>query len=265
MPKRIDLLVIEDDEPTCLAYENYCKDREDIILAGTSASSAESLRMTEKLQPNAVILDLELTNGGGSGIDYLMGIDKLALEVVPYILVVTNNISQTTYAAVRNLGADFIIAKSQSDYSIEFVMNFLRSIIDSLSDMSPGSKPKSPDVKKQIEDDYNKRILKRIDTELDAIGVSPRFKGRNYLRDAIEIICHKEQPSICQIIGQRYNKTASSVERAMQNAINRAWKTTDTTTLEEQYKAYINPKKGIPTLTEFIYYFASKVKHSMKI
>lgn len=263
MPKRIDLLVIEDDEATCLAYEELCKEREDVFLIGTSASSTEALKVTEEFKPNAVVLDLELTNGNGSGVEYLMGVDKLVLDVMPYILVVTNNISQTTYAAVRNLGADFIIAKAQSDYSIAYVVNFLRSIIDSLPDMRPRRETNCPAIKKRIEDDYNKRMVKKIGTELDIIGISPRFKGRNYLRDAIEIICHKEQPYICNAIGQRYGKTAASVERAMQNAIDHAWKTTDITTLEEHYKAYINPKKGVPTLTEFIYYYASKVKHSM--
>lgn len=264
MPKRIDLLVVEDDEETCLAYEEFCKDRDDVFLIGTLASSSQALKVTEEFKPNAVVLDLELTNGDGSGVEYLMGVSDLFLEVIPYILVVTNNISQTTYAVARNLGADFIIAKSQSDYSIEYVVNFLRNIIDCIPDMSPKRITCSPSIKKRIEEDYNKRMVKKIGTELDIIGISPRFKGRNYLRDAIEIICHKEQPYICNVIGQRYGKTAASVERAMQNAIDHAWKTTDITTLEEHYKAYINPRKGVPTLTEFIYYYANKVKHSME-
>lgn len=264
MPKRIDLLVIEDDEATCLAYDEYCRDRDDIFLIGTSADSSEALKITEEFQPNAVVLDLELTYGCGTGLDYLLGFDKLHLDVVPYVLVVTNNISQTTYGVVRNMGADFIIAKSQPDYSIEYVCNFLRSIIDSIPDMSPNRITSSPSIKKRIEEDYNKRMLKKIGKELDIIGISPRFKGRNYLRDAIEMICHKEQTYICNEIGKKYGKTSASVERAMQNAIDHAWKTTDITTLEEHYRAYINPKKGVPTLTEFIYYYADKVKNSME-
>ena len=125
MPKRIDLLVVEDDEATCLAYEEYCKDRDDIFLIGTSAHSIEALKITEEFRPNAVVLDLELTYGSGNGFDYLMDYDKLHLDVRLYVVVVTNNLSQTTYAVVRNMGADFIIAKSQQDYSVEYVVNFL--------------------------------------------------------------------------------------------------------------------------------------------
>lgn len=264
MPKRIDLLVIEDDEATCLEYEEYCKDRDDVFLIGTSAFPDEALKITEEFKPNAVVLDLELTYGKGSGFDYLIDLNKLRIEVTPYILVVTNNISQKTYAIARNLGADFIIAKAQPDYSVEYVVNFLRSIIDSIPDMKPRHETSSPAIKKRIEDDYYKRMGKKIGTELDVIGISPRFKGRNYLRDAIEMICRRNQTYICNEIGKKYGKTSASVERAMQNAIDHAWKTTDITTLEEHYTAYINPRKGVPTLTEFIYFYADKVKNSME-
>lgn len=263
MPKRIDLLVIEDDEATCLAYEEYCRNREDVFLIGTSAHAGEAIEMTGEFRPNAVVLDLELTYGSGSGLDYLMALDKLQTDAAPYVLVVTNNISQTTYAAVRHMGADFIIAKAQPDYSVEYVVNFLRSVIDSIPDTGANRSAGAPAVKKRMEEDYDKRMIKKIGAELDMIGINPRFKGRNYLRDAIEMICRKDQTYICNEIGKKYGKTSASVERAMQNAIDRAWKTTDITTLEEHYRAYINPRKGVPTLTEFIYYYADKVKNNM--
>ena len=78
------------------------------------------------------------------------------------------------------------------------------------------------------------------------------------------MVCYKEQTYICNEIAKKYQKTSASVERAMQNAIDRAWKTTDITTLEEHFRAYVNPTKGVPTLTEFIYYYADKVKNSME-
>lgn len=263
MPKRIDLLVVEDDEATCLEYENLCKQYEDVFLIGTSAHSNEALKITEEFKPNAVVLDLELQQGSGSGIDYLTHLEDTSLKVKPYILVVTNNVSRVTQAIARKFGADFIIVKSQADYSVAMVVNMLRSVISSIPDMNPNFPTSSPAIKKRIEEDYNQRLVKNITKELDIIGISPRFKGRNYLRDAIEMICHKEQTYICNEVAKRYGKTSASVERAMQNAIDHAWKTTDTTTLETHYTAYISPKKGNPTITEFIYYYADKAKNSM--
>ena len=81
MPKRIDLLVIEDDEGTCLAYEEYCKDREDVFLIGTSAYIDEALKVTEEFKPNAVVVDLELTKSQGSGFEYFIRMNEIHLEV----------------------------------------------------------------------------------------------------------------------------------------------------------------------------------------
>ena len=264
MPKRINLLVIEDDENVCLEYEEYCKNLDDVFLIGTSGHSDEALNITKEFLPNAVVLDLELLYGSGSGLDYLVKLGDLHLDVIPYILVVTNNMSRVTHAFCHNNGADFIMVKSQSDYSVPNVVNMLRSVIANIPDMKPAKKTCSPAIKKRIEEDYNKRMVQKIGKELDIIGISPRYKGRNYLRDAIEMVCHKEQTYICNEIAKKYQKTTASVERAMQNAIDRAWKITDITTLEEHYRAYVNPKKGVPTLTEFIYYYADKVRNSME-
>ncbi len=263
MQKKINLLVVEDDEATCMAYTEICKNYDDVFLIGTSAHSNEALSLTEEFKPNAVVLDLELQKGTGSGLDYLLKIDDLMLETKPYILVVTNNVSPVTQAAVRNFGADYIIVKSQSDYSVDMVVNMLRSIISKVPDLIPHAPTECNVIKKRIEDDYKQRLTKNITKELDIIGINPRFKGRNYLRDAIEMICHKEQTYICNEVAKKYQKTSASVERAMQNAIDHAWKTTDIATLEEHYNAYINPRKGVPTITEFIYYYADKVKNNI--
>ena len=69
MPNRINLLVVEDDEATCLEYDFVCKKYDDVVLVGTSAHSQEALNITEEFKPNAVVLDLELQRGSGSGLD----------------------------------------------------------------------------------------------------------------------------------------------------------------------------------------------------
>ena len=57
-------------------------------------------------QPDAVILDLELHRGGGSGLDFLKKVQEAALDHPPYILITTNNISAITHKTARELGAD---------------------------------------------------------------------------------------------------------------------------------------------------------------
>lgn len=252
---KIDLVVIEDDIKTINEYKKRVLYFAQIHLIGSTADSDEAISIIKKRPPTAIILDLELHNGKGNGLLFLKELHKLNLNKKPFILVVTNNISTVIHSAARNLGADFIITKNQNDYSIEMVLNFLLSFVDA---DAPSDSSNIDQYKSGLE--YVDKLQNQIITELDKIGISPKLKGRKYLRDAIELTCNKKRSNLCSVIAKSYSKTDASVERAMQTAINHAWRNTDIETLEENYTTYINPRKGVPTVTEFIYYYADKVK-----
>ncbi len=259
MASRIDLVVVEDDLNTCKEYEAKTKASNDIFLISTTNNTKTALSLIKDYSPNAIILDLELHKGYGNGILFLKELSELNFSQTPYILVVTNNISSTTHDIVRNLGADFVITKNQQDYSVDMVLGFLVSILNSKAKLNNSSKAYELE-KNQL----NKEKLKeRISKELDLIGVSPKVLGRKYLSDAIEIITGKRVHNISSILAQKYSKSDASIERAMQTAINRTWRNTDIDTLSKYYTAYISPDKGVPTVTEFIYYYAERIKQNI--
>ena len=51
----------------------------------------------------------------------------------------------------------------------------------------------------------------------------------------------------------------------MQNSINRAWSNQNPEELCKHYTAVINYERGVPTLTEFIYYYAAKLKNEIQL
>ncbi len=214
--------------------------------------------MTGQL-PDAVILDLELHQGGGNGLQFLNELKQLDLRFYPYILITTNNTSAITYEYARQSGADFIMSKHQSDYIPKNAVDFLRIMKDAILSKKISQAPEHNTVESPVQ--RNKRIVRKISTELDYVGVSPKAVGYKYLLDAIQLIIDKPASNLCAVIGEKYGKTDASVERAMQNAINKAWRTSDINDLTEHYKARVSSEKGVPTLTEFIYYYANKIKN----
>ncbi len=254
MEKRIDIIVVEDDEDICFKYEQEVKKYKEIFLIGTTNSTKTALELVKEYQPNAIVLDLELHNGYGNGISFLKEIAALELDFKPYILISTNNISYSTHEIVRKLGADFVITKNQQDYSEDMVLSFLTSVVGFKST----DNSKSAQLEAKI--DYKSKLKNRIITELDLIGISPKVIGRQYLIDAIELVAEKRMHNISSVLARKYQKSDASIERAMETAINRAWRSTDIDTLEKYYTAYIKPSKGVPTVTEFIYYYAQKIK-----
>lgn len=258
MERELSIIIVEDDPAACAELKAYIETVTDVTLIEITNNSYRAAELVKKYLPDAVILDLELNDGIGNGLLFLQELPNLSLPFMPYILVTTNNSSKTTYDFARQCGADFIMSKHQSDYSIQNVVEFLRMMKELIQ--SKHLLSQAAPAKPAVTDEFSNKHLQRIiSAELDAIGISPKALGYNYLIDAILLVMQNKTSNICSTLAAKYKKTDFSIERAMQNAINRAWKTSDIDDLLLHYKAHINPEKGVPTLTEFIYYYAKKV------
>lgn len=258
MKRPLTVLLIEDEQEICQRFKDEIDEFEDIILVGITNNSYQALELVEEHTPDAVILDLELHYGQGNGLLFLQALKNLPLSIFPYLLITTNNSSSTTYRFARESGADFIMYKHEEDYSESKVIDFLRMMTTIIHSNQKQNNPldttsETPSKKKQ-------RLKHIIHRELDLIGINPKSVGYQYLTDAILIATENFQPNIAALIAPRYNKTPASIERGMQNAINRAWCTTNIDDLLRHYTAKINSSKGVPTLTEFICYYSNKVK-----
>lgn len=255
--KSFTILLLEDDVNACNAFMKYSEKINDISIVSITDNPIKALADIRNYAPDAIILELELHRGSGSGFDVLLGLRDMALSVCPYILITTNNSSSTTYEYARQLGADYIMSKQQENYSEENVLNFLfmmKSIIQNKKNSSSFTALTTDNLHLE-----HQQIVQRIINELNSIGINPKAIGYHYLIDAIQIVMNNPTQNLSKLIGTKYKKTASSVERAMQNAINRAWKQTDIDILLHHYTARIHTEKGVPTVTEFIYYYATKL------
>lgn len=261
MDDKLSILLVEDDPNACKRIINLVDNSADMMLVGVTSISDKALDYIKDTLPDTVILDLELHRGSGSGLDVLNGLKALNLNVVPYILVTTNNSSTITYETARSLGADYIMAKHQEKYSEKAVIDFLRLLAPAIKSRRTSSSVDSIETSTESPAYFEKRVTRRIISELNLIGINQKSVGYKYLTDAILITIKEPTQNICTIISKKYDKTECSVERAMQNAINRAWAISGIDDLLEHYTAKISSSKGVPTLTEFIFYYANKIKN----
>lgn len=258
MNDKLVVLLIEDDLSACEAIQNYINSIHDVTLVGVSNNSEKALVLTKAHLPDVVILDLELHQGGGNGLLYLSALNKISLPKRPFILVTTNNTSEVTLAYARQLGADFIMTKYNSDYSAKSVIDFLRSMKSVIASHTGCPNITMPDMTPAQQECL---MIQRIQREMDLIGISPKVKGYRYLIDAIQLYIDEPSENISRLLAEKYKKTPSSIERAMQNAISHAWATSNTMDLEVNYRARIRPEKGMPTMMEFISYYARELQN----
>lgn len=257
MERELTIILIEDDEKACEEIKAYSESTSGTRIINTTNNSFAAIEMVKSSLPDAVILDLELHLGGGNGLLFLSELKNLDLPKRPYILVTTNNSSNITLEQARTLGADFIMAKYETQYSAQYVIEFLRMMSAAIFQASEASQNSTEIISA---DQHKCNFTKRIQRELDLIGISPKAIGYQYLTDAIMLTYEDPGPNLCRKLSEKYHKTDVSIERAMQNAINRAWRVSDPDDLLEHYTGKIRSDKGVPTLMEFVYYYVNMLK-----
>lgn len=254
MSRPLTILLVEDDVAECERFDDYTDSFEDVLLVAATNNARQALEHTVDHQPDAIILDLELHQGGGDGLSFLSALKRAALPYTPYVLVTTNNVHPMTHEQARRMGAAFIMVKKQADYSAESVIDFLREVKAVIQD----SRQKISEAP-ALPGDRQKRLLKKITAEVDRIGISPKLLGRNYLIDYIFMLVEDSADTPLTNIAIKYAKTEESVRHAMQHAINVTWRSGDIEDLEAYYTARVNSERGVPTVMEFVFYYKDRV------
>jgi CheY-like chemotaxis protein len=260
----MSVLVIEDDVGDAVKFRDCANFRKDIKIVGITGYCEDGLMLVQSHLPEAVILDLQLAGGSGSGIKFMEMLNQANLLFRPIIMVTTSNQSAIIYSRMEELGVDWIFSKKQSDYSAGFVFDTLLSL------RKHAEKRRSPNrfserVMIETPEERRKRINIRINAELDFIGIKAKYKGRIYLYDGINIVIHDEKGSgsVIDKIAAKYKHSYNTICTGMQTAINNAWASVAPEELDKIYTARISAASGIPTPTEFIHYYANKIRDSI--
>ncbi len=252
------ILLIEDDVNECNIYKEIATKRTDIGFVAMTNSNVEAMKFFKTYTPEGIILDLELNQGEGTGFDFLEELNKLNLKNRPKIIVTTNICSDSVYEFLHKNNVDFIFYKKQDKYSQEKVINTLLLL---------GEYTSSKRENTEQNEICGNQISSKINRELDLIGVSNHLQGRRYLYDAIKYVIEEKETSskitTVQYLAKKYKKNNSTISRAMQNCIIHAWRVSPIEDLTTHYTARINYETGIPTPTEFIYYYADKIRKQL--
>ena len=260
--KYMKLLLIEDDVSECNIYKKIADKRTDIEFVAITDSDIEGIKYVKQYQPDGIILDLELNkgNGSGTGFDFIEALNKLNLKDRPKIVVTTNICSDTVYDFLHQNKVEFIFYNQQNNYSQENVINTLL-LLNGYKSNTTANVIAKDDKEKDI-------IADKINHELDLIGIATYLQGRKYLFDSIYYIIENgnddSRITTIQYLVKKYKKSNSTISRAMQNAILHAWRVSPLEDLSTYYTARINYETGIPTPTEFIYYYADKIKKQIQ-
>lgn len=253
------LMLIEDEKKEQDKFKKLAEKMNDVTFVKITNSTEEGIKCLKENDIDGVILDLELNSGIGNGFEFLEKLKITKLSKIPKIVVTTNVYLDSVYDYLHQNKVDFIFYKKQENYNVENVINTLLLLNNYTNTASTDIKEIEEEKAKQ-----EKLIAEKVNYELDLIGIASHLQGRKYLFDAITYLLSEEgensQVSINQYLLSKHKRPTSTINRAMQNAIVRAWRVTAIEDLEKLYTAHINYNTGVPTPVEFIYYYVDKIK-----
>ena len=200
------------------------------------------LSAIEKFNPDVVVMEAFLAR-----LDALGVLRKLggADNVRPGCMVVLSNTDSSAFEQqILSAGADYYFIKPV-DAEI---------LAERLAELTLGDGAEIVSIRKRGGPD----IEITVSEIMHELGVPAHIKGYRYLRCAIVLSVEdpKMMSSVTKVlyptIAERFDTTASRVERAIRHAIEVAWDRGDVETLQKFFGYTVSGIKGKPTNSEFI-------------
>lgn len=260
--KPMKLLILEDDQVEVNRFASSINVRKEFELIATTNSVFDAIKIVAANEIEGVILDIELNKGyGGSGLDFLIELNKMDHIVRPLVFITTKSESDAVHSIAYKEQVDMIYSKTKPDYSPSIILNQFLTLRPSLVTRKSTSKNISP--RRETEVDRTRRIENEINEELNKIGIKPNLKGRKYLFEAIFFLIehgHKPDAYYTNHLKEKFKLRSNSMSASMQDAINNAWRTTPCEDILENFRANVTYENGTPTPTQFIHYYADAIK-----
>ncbi len=227
----------------------YFRGNSNYILSANFSDANEALDYIKNNEIDVVVTDLVLPNV--DGLTFLEKLRDMELEKTPKVIVASALYDETFIQKALAMGASYYMMKPLDMYILE------KRITEVLSE------PK--EVKVLNKSPKNKALEEKITNIFITVGIPAHIKGYQFLREAIKMaidnpdIINSITKRLYPSIAERFDTSASKVERAIRHAIEVAWNRGKIENINTLFgiRVYSNNEK--PTNGEFIALVADKM------
>lgn len=263
--EKLNVAIADDNEKMLRLLGNIIESDDELNVVGTAKDGEEALQIIKTKEPDVVLLDIIMPKLDGLGVLDKVNHDKSIQNHPVFIMISAIGQEMITENAFE-LGADYYIMKP---FDNDVVLNRIKKIREDKNTKNTQIRKTSSFEKTETKDIHD---LEADVTEIiHEIGVPAHIKGYQYLRDAIimSVTDMEMLNSITKIlyptIAEKYQTTASRVERAIRHAIEVAWSRGKMDTIDEMFGYTIHNGKGKPTNSEFIALITDRIRLEYKM
>lgn len=247
MEKR-KVVILQDNIESIRSLQGAVNEIDGFSVEGCSVDGEDGLEIIKRVNPDFLLIGVVLKSLDGFAV-----IEKLKAENSKVkIVVISSFTSESVISRALNSGAVYYIAKPCKS---EVLKNRLIELSGDSVTVEDGQ---GLEKRKNTLDEKISKIF-------ISVGIPPHIKGYYYLREGVKMAV--ESPEIINNItkklypkiGERYQTSASKVERAIRHAIEVAWNRGRIETINSMLgiRAYVGNEK--PTNGEFIALIADKM------
>ena len=259
MEKRISkIVVVDSNESFCQSLKDYfLESKEDLRVVSTFNNIIDAVEYISDNAVDIVISDIVIPNA--DGYDLISEIKSLGLEHEPKIVIVSALTGEGFIQKAFNMGVSYYMLKPINYEILESRLveivkeEFVSKDKSIVSNVATIQKPK------------NKQLDERITNIFITVGIPAHIKGYQFLREAIKMaidspeIINSITKKLYPSIADKFETSASKVERAIRHAIEVAWNRGKIENINNLFGIRVYGNNEKPTNGEFIALVADKM------
>ncbi len=227
---------------------------EEVKIVADFSDAISALNYIKDNEVDVIITDIVLPNI--DGYEFMEAINKQGLANKPKILVLSALSNDNFINKALQYGADYYMIKPCD-------VNLLKQRVNELKNTPIMVEKQNNDIKSVKP--RNRQLEEKITNIFITVGIPAHIKGYQFLREAIKMaidnpeIINSITKKLYPSIAERFETTASKVERAIRHAIEVAWNRGKIENINALFgiRVYSNNEK--PTNGEFIALVADKM------
>jgi len=256
MEKKISKIVVVD------ANENFSKSlkdyflesRQDLKVVGCYNNIIDAIDYISDNQVDVIITDIIIPNA--DGFDLIEEVSRLGLAHMPKIIVTTALTGEGFVQKAFGMGVSYYMLKP---VNLELLESRIVEVIK--DDFSQNKTPILSNVSKP----KAKQLDEKITNIFITVGIPAHIKGYQFLREAIKMaidtpeIINSITKKLYPSIADKFDTSASKVERAIRHAIEVAWNRGKIENINSLFGIRVYGNNEKPTNGEFIALVADKM------
>lgn len=261
------VLIADDNRSHTSMMEKYLSEQDDVQVVGIANNGTDCVSKVSILKPDVVVLDIIMPQMDGISV-----LERIStFENPPNVIMLTAFGNDRMIQRAITKGAyDFLLKPFEFDNLAERIREAAAAYHCRQSGENMPTLPINPAMTVagniQATNSQSRTLEIEVTNILHQMGVPAHVKGYQYLRDAIMLTLNDVNllgavtKELYPLVAEKYDTSASRVERAIRHAIELAWSRGNVDMMIHFFGYTINTEKGKPTNSEFIAMVADKIR-----